>query len=531
MASRTAFTSGPLAEVAGGVGEHRHARVDPERPRGLRRADRDVGELLHVRLGVDRAVAVDQHAVGHAHKEDARDHPRAGRALITSNAGRIVSPVVCAAPGHHPVGLALAHHHRAEVAHVGHRLERQLLGHAAVLAQLVVDARRSARAAASSRGSTSRARSRSRPSVWARALHLVGPAEDREVHGRRGAAGCRPRAARGRPQPSGSTMWRRSSLARSISSYSNMTGVIRGGRSSATRSSSSTGSTAAPKAPSARGDLALVVGPEPGPDLAHRRRGGEGGRIRLEHRERRALEHAPHRRGRLVAPGQEQAQPAPAARARARTTRLATRMSARSPGTITSVPCSRASEEVLDAHRGDLHGRHRALERRAGAADARVERGRHLGHVRPAQLAAPRPARTRAARPPRRRERSFTSLRMLRRNPADDHSEQLAAAPFERLARGAHRLRGAVRCAAANHHEHRSSRGRSRAGRRGRSRAPAWRGRGRSPRRPPCRRRAPARGRRRPPPSRSPPARPPRCGPRPAATDSARIRSGVTPGV
>ena len=70
-----------LGRVAGGIGEHRDPRGDAERRRGVRGADRDVRELCAVGLGVDRAVAVDQHAVGEAHEEDARDDRDAGAGL------------------------------------------------------------------------------------------------------------------------------------------------------------------------------------------------------------------------------------------------------------------------------------------------------------------------------------------------------------------------------------------------------------------------------------------------------------------
>ena len=42
---------------------------------------RDVGELLGRGVGVHRAVAVDQHAVGEAHEEHRRDDVDAGRRL------------------------------------------------------------------------------------------------------------------------------------------------------------------------------------------------------------------------------------------------------------------------------------------------------------------------------------------------------------------------------------------------------------------------------------------------------------------
>ena len=44
---------GPLPGRARGIGKHRDPRLDPERPSGLRRADRDVRQLRDVGLGVD----------------------------------------------------------------------------------------------------------------------------------------------------------------------------------------------------------------------------------------------------------------------------------------------------------------------------------------------------------------------------------------------------------------------------------------------------------------------------------------------
>ena len=60
------------------------------------------------------------------------------RALMISNAGRMVSPVVWAAPETMPSASPRRDHHRAEVGDVAHRLQRELLGHPLVLAQLVV---------------------------------------------------------------------------------------------------------------------------------------------------------------------------------------------------------------------------------------------------------------------------------------------------------------------------------------------------------------------------------------------------------
>ena len=66
--------------------------------RGVGGRDRDVGELVGVRVGVDGTVAVHEHAVGRHMKKtlDTIDVP--GLVLMNSRAGRIVWAVVCMAP-------------------------------------------------------------------------------------------------------------------------------------------------------------------------------------------------------------------------------------------------------------------------------------------------------------------------------------------------------------------------------------------------------------------------------------------------
>ena len=61
-----------------------------------------------------------------------------GRARMISKAGRIVSRRRVRRAGHHAVGGAGVHHHRAEVARIADGVEGELLGHPLVLAQLVV---------------------------------------------------------------------------------------------------------------------------------------------------------------------------------------------------------------------------------------------------------------------------------------------------------------------------------------------------------------------------------------------------------
>jgi hypothetical protein len=70
----------------------------PKRADGLRRGERDVGQLSGVGVRVDGAVAVHEDAVGQQHEEHARRDGDARRVRMISKAGRIVAAVVCAAP-------------------------------------------------------------------------------------------------------------------------------------------------------------------------------------------------------------------------------------------------------------------------------------------------------------------------------------------------------------------------------------------------------------------------------------------------
>ena len=63
---------GARAGRAGRVRQHRHPRLDAERGRGVGRLDSAMSASCGgVRVGVDRAVAVDQHPVGEQHEEHA----------------------------------------------------------------------------------------------------------------------------------------------------------------------------------------------------------------------------------------------------------------------------------------------------------------------------------------------------------------------------------------------------------------------------------------------------------------------------
>jgi hypothetical protein len=118
-------------------------RLDAERGGGRRRADRDVGEPLGVGLGVDRAVAVDQHPVGQRHEEHRRDDRHARRGLDDLEGGpdRVLGGV--GGPGDHAVGEPPVDHHGPEVAHVQHRLQGELHRDALVGAQLGYSAAKS----------------------------------------------------------------------------------------------------------------------------------------------------------------------------------------------------------------------------------------------------------------------------------------------------------------------------------------------------------------------------------------------------
>ncbi len=145
---------------------------------------------------------------------------------MISNAGRIVSAVVCAGSRDHAVGRAGMDHQRAEVAHVGDGVERQLRGH-----PLVARAARDTSAAYSARSGESERiddprprRASARAPPRARGRRRATPRIVRSTTSRRNrmSAARRTRSS----SPSGSTMCRRRALARSSRSYSNIIGVL-----------------------------------------------------------------------------------------------------------------------------------------------------------------------------------------------------------------------------------------------------------------------------------------------------------------
>ncbi len=116
---------GARAGGSGRVREHGDPGIDAEPRGGAGRGDRDAGELLGGRVGVDRAVAVHQHPIGQAHEEHAGDQPQAQD--LERGPDRVRGGVRRAR--HHAVGHAGVHHQGAEVGHVGDGVAGQLDGH------------------------------------------------------------------------------------------------------------------------------------------------------------------------------------------------------------------------------------------------------------------------------------------------------------------------------------------------------------------------------------------------------------------
>ena len=123
----------PLARTQRGVGEHADLRVDAEGLGGFGGLDGDVGQLLGVRIQVDRAVGEHGHMILEAHEERAGDQRLAGLGLddLQRRAHGVGGRVD--GTGNQTVGLAEHHQHRAEVAGVGqrgdHRGEHLLVVH------------------------------------------------------------------------------------------------------------------------------------------------------------------------------------------------------------------------------------------------------------------------------------------------------------------------------------------------------------------------------------------------------------------
>ena len=170
VASRTFSTSAPEPDSPVEYDSIAMRGSMPNCVGGLRGRDRDVGELLGGRVGVDRAVAVDEHAVGEAHEEHGR-HDRDARPRLDDlerRADRVRGRVRGA--GDHAVGEPEVHHHRAEVGDVLHQVARLVDGDALVGAQPRVLGGEAVHVASGSRGRDDRRASQmSRPSSPARA--------------------------------------------------------------------------------------------------------------------------------------------------------------------------------------------------------------------------------------------------------------------------------------------------------------------------------------------------------------------------
>ena len=94
-----------------------------------------------VGIGVDRAVAVDEHAVGQAHEEHRRGDRHLRHRLDDLECGPDGVRGRVSRAGHHRVGEPTGDHHRAEVVHVAHHVVGHVERHALVRAQLGVRGR------------------------------------------------------------------------------------------------------------------------------------------------------------------------------------------------------------------------------------------------------------------------------------------------------------------------------------------------------------------------------------------------------
>ena len=221
---------------------------------------------------------------------------------MISNAGRIVSAGRVRGARHHAVGLARVHHQRAEVRHVGHRLERELLGHALVLAQLVVAAGVALAQRRRSAGSTMRApptgRDRARPraprtsSGSPRIVRLDDPAPQQDVGGAQHAVVV----ALGQHDV---LRARLRALDQLVLEHDRR--QPRGPLEADLLLELAAGRRRDSNAPSAARDLALVVGADHRPHRLDHGRGRVGALGDLEDRERRVLEQPSDRRVQLVA--------------------------------------------------------------------------------------------------------------------------------------------------------------------------------------------------------------------------------------
>src|SRR5690606_8391877 len=98
------------ARFAGGVAKHGDARFDAEARGGFGGGDGDVGELFGGGVGDDGAVAVDEHAVGERHEEDAGDDGYVGCGFDDFEGGAQGEGGGVGGAGDHSVGESEVHH-------------------------------------------------------------------------------------------------------------------------------------------------------------------------------------------------------------------------------------------------------------------------------------------------------------------------------------------------------------------------------------------------------------------------------------
>ena len=238
-------------------------------------------------------------------------------------------------------------------------------------------------------------------------------------------------------------MWLFAARARSISSYSNMIGVTRAGRSTADPPFELARVDVGLEQPECPRDLALVLRAQQRPDGLDGRRGLVGELRNLEHRERRALEQPPDVLAELVPAGEDDAGDGGDRRRDRRGERGDEDVRAVA-GNDHERAVDEVVDEVLDAHRPDPDVAHLALQgvRRPGQRGG-SERVRHLGDGGVGEVGIlgdqvdglGAVLRTRAAR---------DLVHVVGGDPVDEHAEDLAALVVERVAGDADR-RGRVR--------------------------------------------------------------------------------------
>src|SRR6266568_3714351 len=132
VASATLSTSVPGPGGPGAEADHRDPGLDAEGTRRRGAGDGDVGQVLRAGLGIDGAVAVDDHLVGQAHEEN-RGHQAAARLGAQDlQRGADGGRRGVHRAGHQAVHLALPEHHGADRDRVGEMLAGHLLGPALV---------------------------------------------------------------------------------------------------------------------------------------------------------------------------------------------------------------------------------------------------------------------------------------------------------------------------------------------------------------------------------------------------------------